>query len=73
MPMNCPECERLEDEFERCEEMYLDALDRAGSDRQRANPHHYFRLRKAVQDAKLGLDLVSDELNHHQAEHAVVN
>ena len=50
-----------------------DALREMGADPKRANPNHYFRLRKAVEDARLGLDLVAEELHHHQDQHAVVN
>ena len=71
--MNCLECERLRAEFGYREDTYFEALGRAGADPKRANPNHYFRLRKAVEDARLGLDLVAEELHHHQDQHAVVN
>jgi hypothetical protein len=71
--MECCECERLLAELDRWENVYFDALGRAGSDTERANPNHYFRLRKAVQDAKLGLDLAVEILQQHQDEHALVH
>ena len=72
MLMSCPECERLLAEFDRREETYFDALGRAGADPQRVNPNHYFRLRKAVQDARQGLYVVVEDLYHHQDAHALV-
>ena len=71
--MDCPECERLQAELDRREEMYFDALGRAGADAERKNPNHYFRLRKAVQDAKLGVELVVEDFQKHQDQHAVVS
>jgi len=71
--MKCPECERLLAELTDREEVYFDALGRARGDAERVNPNHYFRLRKAVQDAKLGLDIVVDDLQQHQHQHPVLN
>ncbi len=71
--MSCPECERLLAEVESREEVYFEAIGRAGTDVEGANPNHYFRLRKAVQDAKLGLDLVVEDLQQHQDQHAVLS
>ncbi len=70
--MDCPECERLLTELENREEVYFNALARAGTDTERLNPNHYFRLRKAVQDAKLWVDLVVEDFQKHQDQHAVV-
>jgi len=71
--MNCPECERLLAELESRETVYFDALARARSDAERENPDHYLGLHKAVQDAKLGLDLVAEVIQQHTDEHPVVS
>lgn len=70
--MSCPECERLLAELESREEVYFDALGRARTDSERQNPNHYLRLLKAVQDAKLGLDLAAEIFQQHQDQHPVL-
>lgn len=70
--MSCPECERLLAELESREEVYFDALARAGTDAERLNPNRYLHLRKAVRDAQLGVGLVVEDFQKHQDRHAVV-
>ena len=70
--MKCRECDRLAATVDRRQELYLDALGRARSVAENVNPNHYFRLKKAVEDARFGLDMVMEELLRHRDEHTVV-
>ncbi len=70
--MNCRECERLAANLNRRQEVYCDALGWARSEAEAVNPNHYFRLRKAVREAKFGLDSAVQDLRRHQQEHRFV-
>jgi hypothetical protein len=67
--MNCAECKRLLAELDHREEMYFDALGHARTDAERENPSHYSGLHKAVQEARLGLDIVVEDLQQHRSSH----
>jgi hypothetical protein len=67
--MNCRECDRLAAKLNRCQEVYYEALGRARSEAEAVNPNHYFRLKRAVQEAKLGLDSAVQDFRQHQEVH----
>lgn len=70
--MDCAECQRLTIERERLQRAYETAHAALNAIETSTDSDEYTRLRAAVQEAKLDLDVASIQFSQHQDRHATV-
>jgi hypothetical protein len=71
--MNCPECDRLTEEFERLERVYCSVIEALTKGRKSAPGRPFKALRTTCDDARRDSEMARLELLKHQEIHRKAN
>jgi len=69
--MDCPECDRLGAEYEKRSREYTAAIQRHNTGARTALRDEYSKLRTALEDARLDLDIAQRQFEKHRRTHPV--
>ena len=67
--MACPECDRLQAEYERLEKAWEAALESLAANTPTTPLNEYSRLRIAVDEARIAADIAKLDFEHHRRTH----